>query len=54
MESITPEKMKLLEDMAEEIGISKLVLMENAGLQLANVIQKQYSKIIHIRQYIYK
>ena len=36
--------MKLLEDMAEEIGISKLVLMENAGLQLANVIQKQYSK----------
>ena len=44
MESITPEKMKLLEDMAEEIGISKLVLMENAGLQLANIIQKQYSK----------
>tara|TARA_B100001750_G_scaffold84263_1_gene66608 strand:- start:342 stop:1013 length:672 start_codon:yes stop_codon:yes gene_type:complete len=44
LESITPEKMKLLEDMAEEIGISKLVLMENAGLQLANVIQKQYSK----------
>ena len=36
--------MKLLEDMAEEIGISKLVLMENAGLQLANIIQKQYSK----------
>ena len=36
--------MKLLEDMAEEIGISKLVLMENAGLQLANTIQKQYSK----------
>ena len=36
--------MKLLEDMAEEIGISKLVLLENAGLQLANVIQKQYSK----------
>ena len=36
--------MKLLEDMAEEIGISKLVLMENAGLQLANGIQKQYSK----------
>ena len=44
MESITPEKMKLLEDMAEEIGISKLILMENAGLQLANIIQKQYSK----------
>tara|TARA_Y100001960_G_scaffold241305_1_gene255004 strand:+ start:1846 stop:2517 length:672 start_codon:yes stop_codon:yes gene_type:complete len=44
LESITPEKMKLLEDMAEEIGISKLVLMENAGLQLANIIQKQYSK----------
>ena len=36
--------MKLLEDMAEEIGISKLVLMENAGIQLANIIQKQYSK----------
>ena len=36
--------MKLLEDMAEEIGISKLILMENAGLQLANIIQKQYSK----------
>ena len=36
--------MKLLEDMAEEIGISKLILMENAGLQLANTIQKQYSK----------
>ena len=35
--------MKLLEDMAEEIGISKLILMENAGLQLANIIQKQYS-----------
>ena len=44
MESITPEKKKLLEDMAEEIGISKLILMENAGLQLANIIQKQYSK----------
>ena len=36
--------MNLLEDMAEEIGISKLILMENAGLQLANIIQKQYSK----------
>ena len=36
--------MKLLEDMAEESGISKLILMENAGLQLANIIQKQYSK----------
>ena len=44
MESITPEKMKLLEDMAEEIGISKLILMENAGLELAKVIQKYYSK----------
>ncbi len=36
--------MKLLEDMAEEIGISKLILMENAGLELAKVIQKYYSK----------
>ena len=44
MESITPEKMKLLEDMAEESGISKLILMENAGLQLANIIQKRYLK----------
>tara|TARA_Y100000590_G_scaffold90067_1_gene101499 strand:- start:7492 stop:8163 length:672 start_codon:yes stop_codon:yes gene_type:complete len=44
LESITPEKMKLLEDMAEEIGISKLILMENAGLELAKVIQKYYSK----------
>ena len=44
MESITPEKMKLLEDMAEKSGISKLILMENAGLQLANVIQKRYSE----------
>ena len=34
--------MKRLEDMAEQIGISKLILMENAGSRLAKIIKKRY------------
>ena len=37
--------MKALEDMAERMGISKLILMENAGLQLAKIIKKRYASI---------
>ena len=31
MDSITSDEMRIIEDKAEKLGISKLILMENAG-----------------------
>lgn len=36
--------MRILEDRAEQIGISKLILMENAGSELARVIINKYKE----------
>ncbi len=44
MKSIQPVKMKKLEDNTEKIGISKLLLMENAGAGLAKIIINRYNK----------
>ena len=44
MKSIHPVKMKKLEDNTEKIGISKLLLMENAGAGLAKIIINRYNK----------
>ncbi|MFQ6011319.1 MAG: NAD(P)H-hydrate epimerase [Nitrososphaerales archaeon] len=41
MESITPKEMSLIEDRAESMGVSKLLLMENAGAALSREIGKR-------------
>ncbi|MEE8187253.1 MAG: NAD(P)H-hydrate epimerase [Nitrososphaerales archaeon] len=45
MESITPEEMGSIEDRAEAIGVSKLLLMENAGASLAREIRQRIPNI---------
>ena len=40
MVSITSDEMKIIEDKAEKLGISKLILMENAGNNIVNYIKK--------------
>ena len=40
MDSITSDEMKIIEDKAEKLGISKLILMENAGNNIVNYIKK--------------
>jgi hydroxyethylthiazole kinase-like uncharacterized protein yjeF len=39
---ITSEKMRELEDLSEEKGISKLMLMQNAGRKLFEIISRKY------------
>ena len=44
LDEIDPMKMKALENKAEKSGISKLLLMENAGAKLAvEIIKKEYN-----------
>ncbi len=45
MESITPKEMGLIEDRSEAIGVSKLILMENAGASLAREIRQRFPNI---------
>lgn len=40
MDSITSDEMRIIEDKAEKLGISKLILMENAGNSIVNYIKK--------------
>ena len=44
MDSITSDEMRIIEDKAEKLGISKLILMENAGNSIVNYIKKKYLK----------
>jgi len=45
MESITPEEMGSIEDRAEAMGVSKVLLMENAGASLAREIRQRIPNI---------
>lgn len=41
MEEITPEEMSLIEENSEYLGVSKLLLMENAGKTIADLVKEK-------------
>ncbi len=45
MESITPKEMSSIEDRAEAMGVSKLLLMENAGAAITREIRQRVPSI---------
>jgi NAD(P)H-hydrate epimerase len=45
MEPITPKRMKEVEDRAENLGISRIILMENAGHATAEFIKAKFRKL---------
>lgn len=45
MKVITPEEMKQIEDRGEALGISKLLMMENAGAAIARYIIRKFSPL---------
>ena len=47
MRKITADQMKKIEDKCESIGISKLLLMENAGRGLAEIIVEKFNTFLN-------
>jgi len=45
METIDPEEMRKIESKAESLGISKLLLMENAGSSIARVLRDKFKDL---------
>ncbi len=45
MDTITPEQMKLIEENCERLGVSLLLLMENAGRSLADYLKTRFEDL---------
>ncbi|MEM4311677.1 MAG: NAD(P)H-hydrate epimerase [Nitrososphaerales archaeon] len=45
METITPDEMRILEERAENLGIPRLLLMENAGSSIARILRTRFPNL---------
>lgn len=45
MRAITPEQMRMIEEGCEKLGVSRLLLMENAGASIAKYIKKKFRRM---------